>query len=398
MNLAIKNNHSTFLLFLAVLLFAACKTPVTQTTDIHRLDLVSMNNSPVEMSLSKLAREIEYIPLETRPDVLLGSIRFCVGKDWIYVLNMNDQKVMLFDRKGKFVRTIGSRGEGPGEYIGAKEIQISPDGNLIYLYSTPTSSCCVYKISGEQYSHFNLAYTSWHFARLSSGKHLMIAPYGDFTFTDEGKFFYYIQDSTGKVIRKYPSDNIIRMMGNFGIGQFFINPVSLLAYVEFSDTVFQVGQSGDMSPKYALNFGKFRTPDEEQNDVELLHKNQSQHISGIRIVETHPGIFIRYSLQNDYHLGFYRYDHLPVQSIPSSKGLIINDFNGGPDFFPVSSDGGNEVYSLLQPIELLAQKKNGEFDGKRFAKNDAHKSFVKFMDTLKDDDNPVVMIVTLKDN
>ena len=186
------------------------------------------------------------------------------------------------------------------------------------------------------------------------------------------------------------------MLGNFSIGRFFITTVSLLAYVPFSDTVFQVDKAGEMSPKYALNFGKYRIPNEAHNDMGVLMQNQHQYITDINLIETEPWLFVSCSFQNEARVGFYAYDHSPVQSVQNTKGLIINDLDGGPNFFPAGSDGIKEVYSLLQPVDLFLQKKNGEFENKKFSKNDARKSFVKFMDTLKEDDNPVVVVVTLK--
>jgi hypothetical protein len=52
------------------------------------------------------------------------------------------------------------------------------------------------------------------------------------------------------------------------------------------------------------------------------------------------------------------YGHNPVQSVVNTQGLIINDLDGGPDFFPARSDGKKEVDSLVQPIDLFLQKKN----------------------------------------
>jgi len=381
---------------LLLIVAIGCKPPVHKAVGISNIDLVSLRENPLKIGLSGFAKSVEYIALETRPDVLLGPIKYCVGKNWIYVLSTKDHRVFLFDRQGKFIRNIGSPGKGPGEYPDAQDIQVSPDGNRIYLYSTRTSSIYEYDVQGVLLNHSNISYASWRFARLSSGNHLMIAPYGDFTFMDSGKFLYFIQDSTGAVIRKFQSENIIRMMGNFGIGQFYINPLTVLSFVEFNDTIYQFDEYGGRSPKYVMNFGKFRIPNDAHEDMSVLQQNQYQYITNLKLVESGPGLFLRYICQNEFRIGFYAYDNQPVKSIQNSKGMIINDLDGGPDFFPASSDGFQELYSLLNPVELLMEKTEEVLNSKEFTRKDAHKSYLKFLDTIKEDDNPVIMLVRLK--
>ncbi len=384
-----------YLLFLILGMAVACKVPQTQSGGIHFLDLAAIKDNPVKFGLKEFAAAIEYIPLETRPDVLLGSAKYWVGKDIIYVLT-NEHRVLLFNRQGKFIRTIGARGKGPGEFDSANDIQVSSDGTRIYLYSTATCTSYCYSPGGSLLSRFKTAYLTWSMASISAGKFIMISPYGDFSGSGTGKFLYSIQDSSGGVIRKYPSDHIIKAGGDLTIGRFFINPLSVLTYIPFTDTVFRVDPNGEMIPTFALNFGKYRTPDEAFNDFSVLQQNRYRFFTDLFLVETERGVFIRYSYQNGFRTGYYAYNHTPVQAIQNSNGLIINDFDAGPDFFPASSDGKKEVYALLQPVDLLLHMKEGEFESKQFSNRSAHKSFEKFMGTLRENSNPVLMVVTLK--
>jgi hypothetical protein len=51
--------------------------------------------------------------LETTPDAMLMDIRFLDISD-DYILVSDRDKCLLFDRSGRFISKIGSKGRGPG--------------------------------------------------------------------------------------------------------------------------------------------------------------------------------------------------------------------------------------------------------------------------------------------
>jgi len=58
-------------------------------------------------------------------DILLDS----AGN--IYVLDSGNARIQKFDRDGRFIKTIGRRGQGPGEFRGAYYMDLDRDKNLI---------------------------------------------------------------------------------------------------------------------------------------------------------------------------------------------------------------------------------------------------------------------------
>jgi hypothetical protein len=51
----------------------------------------------------------------------------------IYVLDGRDAVIRLFDKDGRFVRTIGRKGQGPGEFEGPACMDVAPDGRIIVV-------------------------------------------------------------------------------------------------------------------------------------------------------------------------------------------------------------------------------------------------------------------------
>ena len=79
--------------------------------------------------------KIEMTPLETADNCLVGRepIELLLDQNH-YFIKDNQQKVIFrFDRAGKFINSIGSRGMGPGEYSGIYDFDIDPAANLVEI-------------------------------------------------------------------------------------------------------------------------------------------------------------------------------------------------------------------------------------------------------------------------
>jgi hypothetical protein len=55
------------------------------------------------------------------------------GKGFIYICDLQDLKIKVFDQNGNMVRTIGQKGGGPGEFQNIGEIALLPDDRLLVL-------------------------------------------------------------------------------------------------------------------------------------------------------------------------------------------------------------------------------------------------------------------------
>lgn len=92
--------------------FTMC-TPKPQTSDAIFVDL----DQPEEASLFNYFRSIELIPLETSSEVLIkGITKIIVHQDRYYALDKPLCLIFVFDKTGKFLFKIGTKGQGAGEY------------------------------------------------------------------------------------------------------------------------------------------------------------------------------------------------------------------------------------------------------------------------------------------
>ena len=90
-----------------------------------------------EVKLSEIADSVTYIRLETTDEGLVRgfqpSLMRCTSKYFIFG---EFQNVIQFTRDGKFVRNIGRRGQGPGEYNYILQVDVDEKAGKVYVLST----------------------------------------------------------------------------------------------------------------------------------------------------------------------------------------------------------------------------------------------------------------------
>ena len=123
----------------AALLLAACGTdstparPNVEVETIGDTTVVRTLSGSVWGSPATLVPEVSVGEVEGAEEYLLGSvISIAVDSDWnLYVLDEQAHHVQVYDSAGNHLRTLGRRGEGPGELSRAEAIAVLPDGRLL---------------------------------------------------------------------------------------------------------------------------------------------------------------------------------------------------------------------------------------------------------------------------
>ncbi|GHV53726.1 hypothetical protein FACS1894181_17640 [Bacteroidia bacterium] len=163
-----------FLLFIGFSLLASCNGRKGS------LDGLSLDNCPVvaekagdliacnyelatdtfDLPLSALASGLEVIRLDNEnDDALVKEGRVDVSENYVGVYSSGSYK--LFDKQGKFLRTISALGQGPDEFIIAiYDSYIDEEANRVYLVSYSANKILVFDLQGKAQEHIPLAYFS----------------------------------------------------------------------------------------------------------------------------------------------------------------------------------------------------------------------------------------------
>ena len=119
--------------------FAACGTdapytgPSVEIETIGDTTVVRTLSGSVWGAAATLIPEVSIGELDGPEEYLFGSIWSIAVDDHhnVYVFDQQAQHVRVFDSAGAYMKTLGGRGEGPGEFSRAEAIALLPDGRLV---------------------------------------------------------------------------------------------------------------------------------------------------------------------------------------------------------------------------------------------------------------------------
>ena len=134
------------------LLLSACggEKNVSQG-EVPVIDVETAIQNPQELLLTDLGEKFTYIPLETTDESLMklnSGSKMIVTDQYIFI-GEDQSPILCFERAtGKFLRTIGSLGQGPGEYRNPSEMEVDAEAKRIYIRVAPSHYLC-YDFVGE---------------------------------------------------------------------------------------------------------------------------------------------------------------------------------------------------------------------------------------------------------
>ena len=128
------------------LLLSACGGGGTQHKgEVATIDVENAIMNPQELSLADLGEKMTYVALESLDESLvkLGSTSKMIMTDEYIFVGELSSPLLAFDRTtGKFLRKIGSVGQGPGEYSGSTDMEVDAEAKRIYFRASPTQYHC----------------------------------------------------------------------------------------------------------------------------------------------------------------------------------------------------------------------------------------------------------------
>jgi hypothetical protein len=109
----------------------------TDVADVIHVDVTMDRLQSSEYPLDKAVSALEYVPLETTKNCLLGDIDrggitdvFVIGDN---LLVSDFSNLYMFDRYGKFIKPISRKGGGPSDYVYVNTVIVDSDNRVFYL-------------------------------------------------------------------------------------------------------------------------------------------------------------------------------------------------------------------------------------------------------------------------
>lgn len=354
------------------------------------------------VKLSEIADTVIYMPLETGDALMNNNIKFRLSSRYIY------QPPLVFDWQGQYVCTIGKRGQGPGEEVYLEKIMDKQNA-----YYSMADKLIAYDTQGE-YAGVERNIREMHaFDLANAGSNLVLClPDTLFFMTPD---FNIVKER--RVVDPWPEKTTI-MSGNRVLRYFTENKDSVLFYNYFNDTIFRVKET-TLEPRWIVELGNEKVPLEYLLGSEIARlgkgakyfeagqlasweylKETDNKIRGFAAYETDNMVFVLWLRLIEFNklrklpdpiLQIAYYNKGTGVTVAVDEQGFVDDLSSLGTFYPVWGTHDNYMITSYWPYELRSQAEKIEQSGKEVDKN-----LKDLLSVVKDDDNPVLVMVRLK--
>jgi hypothetical protein len=228
-----------------ILIIYGCKEQKYQITNAsYTIDLGSVETVDT-IRLSTFFKKVNTIILEDNEYAIIGQVSAIqVFEDYIFVLDQQSAKKMfIFDKTGKYIRQIGSLGQGPGEYLSINDFCVDAKNKEIYLLDEYGRKIHKYNFETGKHIKSIILLDGYNYSRIAkSGDnfYISILPFSN---EKSDSLLMKIDFETGQY-EKYISADKYNAGWNglqFTAYNFFVSKDRILKYVEiYMNTVFAI--------------------------------------------------------------------------------------------------------------------------------------------------------------
>lgn len=381
------------------LLFSLLISCDSQKNDVFVIDPLKFSNK--KFTLSTIADDVSYIPLDNQVPIGL-FYSFIFNKNDLFI-STKESGLLHFDNKGKFLKVLARKGNGPDEYHYGLKFAMDDENRNIYLVDRNTIK--VYQLNGRLIrsfstkDFFNGAARDIKFFNSS----LFLADYGeDGTF----KYNWVITDTLGNRL-SYKYSNV-KTPGFLFRGNTYKIGDKLCYYNWLNDTIFSISPDFSFKPGYLFAQGNFRYPENIELNELVAGKKMKTFFRPLSMFETTHFVFLRHTFRdkNASILMIDKKNKETYQGYVENYGACIeNDFDGGLHFMPdayqfcyYTNEYGHEyIITLIHPFELKTHVDSEAFQNSTPKYSEKKKELEQLANSLNENDNPVLMLVKLKE-
>ncbi len=378
------NIHIFFWVFFLLVIGISCKHQAEIGKDFIIVDFERCMDEERLMKISEIADTVEYLELKTPKDIIVTRISDVLKVDNYWIVR-SLAGICLFTEEGEFVRLIGRKGQGPGEYLGIRGIDYDPkrkeilvaDAQRILFYDLEGNYIRNVKITEDFFYNIGISDTVlWTTALgIHQEKHLVYA------FNEQGDTLRFIPNSNyGMTVKN--TDGVYFVHSRHKKEFYRYDSQLYLKNRAANDTVFRLSSS-DIFPHIVFDMGKYKLP--IQYEAWFSNVDYEQHASnywGIpNVVEGDRLLFLTCQRRNGVGNNPYEpneddwrymvYDK-KMGSGFVAKGQLQDDLLGGPAIWPRFSTqeyyvGTVEWYELYPDVKVgvynLSPELKKQFDG-----------------------------------
>jgi len=360
------------------------------------------SESSVILNLSEIACEVDYFPLQTSEESLVNYINRLYFSDSLISVPAKNE-IVCFNFSGRYKYKLNHMGRGPGEYSSfyIYTTDINSDGDLLSMLNY--GKILFYKKSENKFEFdkklsFILAKNNIpsNFAFTPEQKSILIS------FYPRGieQYRSIILNINGDTLNRRPNYYHFKVNENVEIGGPFVNILykynKTLYFKElFSDTVFAIDQKNTIVPYLILDSdGKHITPAILANRTYKNKDDINDCLWVYNIMEVSRYLFFLVKFDGNSYYEVYD-KTVNTKFRIADNNYLIDDISGGVNFQPKDCSG-EKFYSWVEALELKNYVSSNLFKNSVVKNPEKKKALKELADSLKETDNPVLIVVTPK--
>ena len=347
-----------------------------------------------QIGLSDVGSSITYIPLETNNRSLLKELRKIIVTDSCIVVRDMD-RILMFDFSGNFLRQIGRRGQGPGEFNSRSifDYCFSHDNNKIYVL-TGNFICFEFNVEGKFLNSFKIDSMPGQMLPFKDDLFVFQCINGP-EYVSPVRQSLIVSDLNNNIQKSYP--NYHKRVNKPGVTfprlPFYYHQNELRFKELGVDTLYTVTED-ELIPHAIFQLGNKEIPADLHTlnlDMEKALRPYSGRFWFRELVEDLDNFY--FTLEDD-HNKLYGYFNKPsnIAKVIGDQGFQ-NNIDGGMPFFPKYVYNDNILVDYVNAFELQEHVLNSNASEMRRLYGQKYDDLVKFVNSLDDDANPIVVLI-----
>ncbi len=362
-----------------------------QKSELFKIDPTTLIEN--EITLADIIDDISYIPLDNSIPFIGRLVQVTEGSVFLKIRD----GILVFNREGKLPKRIGNKGRGPGEYTMGNSFTVDNMTETVYVKDIDFK-IKVYSKDGKflrtillPKSEDNFDFDEIDFLN----SHLFVS---QFINMGHAKYNWIIMDTLGNFIKsKLNSVPTFKTANGFRGGTYvFENKIHYWNF--YNDTIFSILSDFNYRPRFLFAKGKHRWPANPTKPDQF-----SQFMFPASLFETNR--FFVFSYNYNEKRAIVLFDKRNMKSymkyLTDSEDGLINNFDCGIMFHPRQDsyfveNGREYLAGLIEPLKLKSLVKSDNFRNSTPKFPEKKKELEKLANSLKETDNPVLMMVRLK--
>ncbi|MBN2863002.1 MAG: 6-bladed beta-propeller [Bacteroidales bacterium] len=379
----------------------------TRETQIFQIDPRTFEEN--ELTVADFAADIEYIPLSNA--IKIGFVTALkITCEAIYLVSDESsggegeghQVLIRFNSDGQDPIQIGRIGKGPGEYLTSANFTVDEQHSRVYI-NGKLNTIMVFDTKGRYIREFKFQDPDIRFSQIE----LLTAAYlfvPERSLGAKSQHLWTIIDTLGNIVsvKNSSTPHFETRIGARGGTCSFNGNIS--CWVDYNDTIFTIFPDFGYKASFIMTPGEHRKP---QEDIPLsldLPIRLLEYYSPHYFFETNRYLISRYNYKGKFG---YMFLDKAAQKISicyfdvkkDERGGIVNNIDGGLEFSPEAyfTKGRDEYLAgLIHPFKLKAYIASNAFKRSTPSSAERKKELEQLANSLDENDNPVLMLVKLK--